>query len=592
MRLASGEPYPSCEGCERYEAADLVQISVPKKEAATAESLPCVYRGDVIRRDPCEICGTVYGVKGVMVDVFACHLDTDNPRECSLARYKAGKCPTPCSTCTERTVAPPEPITIEANPLPINTGEGRGIVISGGGVYLKSAWVTIRMVRHFGCELPIELWLLPWETVTDAERSAFESYGVTVKTLDAGYCIDEKIAAKAWRKPIYLGGWQSKVQSVLQSSFREVVYLDADCYPVESGWLEKLTETGEATFCGDVVESDVLLTDAACQSFGVPHGVPVDSGAFFVVKGRATSIVDWTEISGFLNGPKCVRDLYGNILYGDKDSWWIAHHLAGVPYRILPRGKALAGGVGIRHGCGLIHRTGCKFTDGHCQNTPQQSHRPQSCDEITATILRGWPPLEVRGERDAELLRGVIELDEYRLEKTGQASRIVDAGGHIGSFSVAALRRWPSAQIIAVEPDAENCELFRRNVTSGAVRLIEAALGEDDGTVGLTAEPGDTAYETTATGTIPRVRLSDIVTEAGWDRIDLLKLDIEGDECLVISELIEADMIRRVGRIVGEWHTPEIREELVELLRPTHHLTVCSHRWEHGYFEADRNDQP
>ena len=579
----TGEPMPVCETCDQYEAAPMVQLTVPRQTRATADSLPCSHRGEVIRQDTSNICGSV----GDQINVFGCAVHG----ECAVGKYCTQQTVRACIGCEDRR-EPAEPVAprieLGPNPARVEHGEGRGIVIPGGGIYLKSAWVTIRMVRHFGCELPIELWLLPWETVTAAERSAIEAYGVTVRTLDPGYCVDEKIAAKAWRKPIYLGGWQSKIQAVLQSSFREVIYLDADCYPVEAGWLDKLTETGEATFLGDIVESNVLLTDAACEAFRVPHGVPVDSGAFYVSKDSTA----WCDIVAAINGPEMVRHVYGDILYGDKDSWWIAHHLAGVPYRILPRGKTLAGGTGIRHVCGLIHRTGCKFTDGRSPNTPQQGQHTIEGDRITAPILRGWPPLEVSGARDAELVRGVIELDEYRLDKTGPTSLIVDAGGHIGSFSVAALRRWTAARIIAIEPDAENCELFRRNVISSNVTLVEAALGEEGGTVGLTSAPGDTAYQTTATGTIPRVPLSSLVTEAGWDRIDLLKIDIEGDECLVISDLIEAGWIRNVGRIVGEWHTPAIREELVELLRPTHHLTVCSHRWEHGYFEADRNDQP
>ncbi|GIX04286.1 MAG: hypothetical protein KatS3mg114_0155 [Planctomycetaceae bacterium] len=36
--------------------------------------------------------------------------------------------------------------------------EQRGIVVAGGGLkYFPSVWVCVHLVRHFGCELPIQL---------------------------------------------------------------------------------------------------------------------------------------------------------------------------------------------------------------------------------------------------------------------------------------------------------------------------------------------------------------------------------------------------------------------------------------------------
>lgn len=36
----------------------------------------------------------------------------------------------------------------------------RGIVMCGGGYkYFTNAWIAIKLLRHHGCELPIELWM-------------------------------------------------------------------------------------------------------------------------------------------------------------------------------------------------------------------------------------------------------------------------------------------------------------------------------------------------------------------------------------------------------------------------------------------------
>src|SRR3569623_832335 len=50
---------------------------------------------------------------------------------------------------------------------------GRGIVVVGGGKYFPSAYVTVRVLRHVGCTLPIELWLLAGD-LTDRQRQLIE----------------------------------------------------------------------------------------------------------------------------------------------------------------------------------------------------------------------------------------------------------------------------------------------------------------------------------------------------------------------------------------------------------------------------------
>src|SRR5205085_2739777 len=50
----------------------------------------------------------------------------------------------------------------------------RGIVICAGGPrYLPCAWVCIKMLRHVGCELPIEIWHLGPAELPDEMRAQF-----------------------------------------------------------------------------------------------------------------------------------------------------------------------------------------------------------------------------------------------------------------------------------------------------------------------------------------------------------------------------------------------------------------------------------
>ena len=467
-------------------------------------------------------------------------------------------------------------------PCAFELGTGRGIVIPGGGIYLRSAWVTIRMIRHFGCTLPIELWMLPWEEISQTEEFAMRLQGVTVRQAEDGYCLDEEITGYAGL-PCWLAGWQLKVQAVCQSAFREVIYFDADCYPVDGRWEEALT-AAQNTFLGDIAESDHLLSAESCQAIGVERRTPVDSGCFYIVKDES-----WCRLAAVLNGPEFVRDTY-RLFFGDKDTWRIACDLADVSYRILGRGATIGNLEGIYHAIGVVHRTANKLTTGDPRNTPQKASFCGPAEDLVQAKLRSWPPLAMRNERDWEIVASVLELDEYRLGSIGNLRTVIDCGAHIGSFSLAVLKRWPRCRVIAIEPSQQNANLFFRNVTG--VDLHVMALADCDGSAELWAVTGDTAFSTDAhvpgsqpTGeTAVYGRLSEIIADV--KSIDLLKLDIEGDEYGVLTDLTTSGKIQKIERIVGEWHQFEKAPKLLELLRPTHHVTMCVHQWDHGYFEA------
>src|SRR5262249_23752682 len=82
---------------------------------------------------------------------------------------------------------------------------------------------SVRMIRHFGCRLPIEVWHhARTEPVVEAWLRPF---GVTCRDLDEHM---ERVAPTRLK-----GGWTSKFYAALHSSFEEVFYLDSDCYPID-----------------------------------------------------------------------------------------------------------------------------------------------------------------------------------------------------------------------------------------------------------------------------------------------------------------------------------------------------------------------
>lgn len=222
-------------------------------------------------------------------------------------------------------------LTAEAvDALPPYAGgfEGRGIVIVGGGKYFASAFVTIRVLRHVGCRLPIELWHLSGE-LSAAEQALLETYDVQ--------CIDGESHARQRNFPLHSTwwkGWQLKAYALVHSLFREVLYLDADCYPTrDPSFLFSLRNYRDrgAVFWPDIVHSSCLLPENVAEVFGIEPwtDLPAESGQLLVDKEWC-----WRELNlaMFYNAQ---ADFTYRILWGDKDTFPLAWKRLGRSYARL-----------------------------------------------------------------------------------------------------------------------------------------------------------------------------------------------------------------------------------------------------------------
>jgi FkbM family methyltransferase len=228
-------------------------------------------------------------------------------------------------------------------------------------------------------------------------------------------------------------------------------------------------------------------------------------------------------------------------------------------------------------------------------------------------------PLWVRGtprgrESDLAIASAVLENDEYVLRPLRDDGhplhRVVDIGGHIGSFTRAVKRWWPEARVIAAEPDPDSAAIFRKNMEGLAgVDLAEAAVlgrggvpevsfrqggrANRDGNaaasrvVEVVRPLGDTGCWPTAI--VPAMSIFDLL--ARWEGdpvIDLLKLDCEGPEGEILEALRDSGRLEQVRWIRGEWHFPANAVRVAEALRGTHVFNVdLSHNLQ-GFFIAHR----
>jgi FkbM family methyltransferase len=167
------------------------------------------------------------------------------------------------------------------------------------------------------------------------------------------------------------------------------------------------------------------------------------------------------------------------------------------------------------------------------------------------------------GTSDSVVLWQILIWEELRFDLPSPPSLIVDAGANIGLASAWFANRYPHARVIALEADRRNFEVLRRNVApypnaeprlqalwsrSARVRIINPeaeayAFRVDD------AEPAGPSDD----DTVDAVDIPTLLRETGADRIDLLKLDVEGAELEILRDGADA-WIDRVETLAVELH--------------------------------------
>ncbi len=140
---------------------------------------------------------------------------------------------------------------------------------------------------------------------------------------------------------------------------------------------------------------------------------------------------------------------------------------------------------------------------------------------------------------------------------------IVDAGGYIGTAAIALAQLFPNATIVTLEPSDENYRILAQNVAPYPnVVPIHAALDAEDGKKPLFDRgTGDWGFSMAAgvaerglpeVGMTQTVSIPSLLAKMNRDRVDILKLDIEGAERDVL--LASASWIDRIGMLFVELH--------------------------------------
>ena len=140
---------------------------------------------------------------------------------------------------------------------------------------------------------------------------------------------------------------------------------------------------------------------------------------------------------------------------------------------------------------------------------------------------------------------------------------VLDVGANVGDWSMLAAELLPDATVWALEIMPATFARLRERVGDHArIRCFNLGLADRDGALRMHFDPAActhatfTEYPQSGTEQVIdcAVRMGDgFVCEQGIDRVDLLKMDVEGAEHLVLAGLAESLSARRVRFVQFEY---------------------------------------
>ena len=216
----------------------------------------------------------------------------------------------------------------------------RGIVICGGGLrYFTNAFISIRLLNARGNTEPIELWVTPEES-DDRFHRWLQPYNCTLRICTSGSSAAKLPVSARWQ-------WLLKPWALLNSEFREVLYLDADSFPLMN--TEYLFEHPAYKGTGAVFWPDIGVTakeNPIWQDMGVPYRLEpeFESGQMLIDTVRHREPL---ELALEMN---LQAEKYYQMIWGDKDTFRFAFHKYGRPFTMIPHPLQLLSIPGRPHG--------------------------------------------------------------------------------------------------------------------------------------------------------------------------------------------------------------------------------------------------
>ncbi len=169
-----------------------------------------------------------------------------------------------------------------------------------------------------------------------------------------------------------------------------------------------------------------------------------------------------------------------------------------------------------------------------------------------------------------EEFRQIFIRQSYYFYTEKEEPEIIDCGGNIGVSILYFKYMYPNSKITVFEPSPEVYEIIEKNINKNKLKNItleKSALSSEEGTssfflrgtgsCGSTLKEGvfdtsetDKKHKEKKTVQVKTQRLSKFIN----NKIDFLKMDIEGSEGEVLEELKKTNTLKDIRKIAFEYH--------------------------------------
>lgn len=190
---------------------------------------------------------------------------------------------------------------------------------------------------------------------------------------------------------------------------------------------------------------------------------------------------------------------------------------------------------------------------------------------------------------DWPALREVFLEGEYdcltKLFKTDDAPKIIDFGGHIGCFALRAFIHTPKAEIYSFEAAPDTADYLEQNQKLNPDvnwHVVRAALWSENKPIYLNRSPSSLGHRVGDSNTgeaVDALTPDSVLQKTGWEKIDLIKMDIEGAEEAVIP--FADTLLSKTDSLLIEIHNDRIDGEAVfaRLKEKFPHIYKLGGRW-------------
>lgn len=172
------------------------------------------------------------------------------------------------------------------------------------------------------------------------------------------------------------------------------------------------------------------------------------------------------------------------------------------------------------------------------------------------------------------------ELEIYGVGEQAVQPRdvVLDCGANVGVYVSEALRAG-ARLVVAIEPAPENLECLRRNfssqVSSGRVVIYPKGVWDKDDFLTINVAPDNPAADSFVIrpegsyegAKLPLTTIDKLVAELNLDRVDYIKMDIEGAEQRALMGARETIRKFHPRLSLSTYHRPDDPEKIPEIVR-------------------------